>query len=166
MSLELLEGGSLKDRLAGTPQPVRDSATLLSTLAHSLHAAHLADILHRDLKPSNILFDSKGVPKIADFGLAKRLDVEDGETIPGQVIGTPSYMAPEQAHGWAPEIGKAADIYAFGAILYEMLTGRPPIKGASTDRNAQARPRGRPGFALSSPPEASFRSGNDLSEMY
>jgi eukaryotic-like serine/threonine-protein kinase len=131
VALELLEGGSLKDRLAGTPQPVRDAATLLSTLAHSLHAAHLANILHRDLKPSNILFDSKGVPKIADFGLAKRLDVEDGETIPGQVIGTPSYMAPEQAEGWAPEIGKAADIYALGAILYEMLTGRPPIKGAT-----------------------------------
>jgi serine/threonine protein kinase/tetratricopeptide (TPR) repeat protein len=131
VALELLEGGTLKDRLAGTPQPVREAATLLSTLARSLHAAHLAEILHRDLKPSNILFDSKGVPKIADFGLAKRLDVEEGETIPGQVIGTPSYMAPEQADGWTPEIGKAADIYALGAILYEMLTGRPPIKGAT-----------------------------------
>jgi tetratricopeptide (TPR) repeat protein/tRNA A-37 threonylcarbamoyl transferase component Bud32 len=131
VTLELLEGGTLKGRLAGTPQPVRESVALVSTLARAVHAAHSAGILHRDLKPSNILFDSDGVPKIADFGLAKRLDVEEGETFTGQVIGTPSYMAPEQAQGWAPEIGRSADVYSLGAILYEMLTGRPPIKGMS-----------------------------------
>ncbi len=131
VALELLEGGTLKDRLASTPQPVRESAALLSTLARAVHAAHAAGVLHRDLKPSNVLFDRHDVPKIADFGLAKRLDVEESETITGQVIGTPSYMAPEQAQGWVREIGQAADIYSLGAILYEMLTGRPPIKGAS-----------------------------------
>ena len=129
--LELLEGGTLKQRLAGTPQPVREAAALLSALARGVNAAHVAGILHRDLKPSNVLFDHDGVPKIADFGLAKRLEVEDGQTQTGQVIGTPSYMAPEQAKGWDREIGAAADIYSLGAILYEMLTGRPPVKGTT-----------------------------------
>ena len=129
--LELLEGGTLKERLAGTPQPFREAAALLSTLARGVNAAHVAGILHRDLKPSNVLFDHDGVPKIADFGLAKRLEVEDGETLTGQVLGTPSYMAPEQAKGWDRDIGAAADIYSLGAILYEMLTGRPPLKGAT-----------------------------------
>jgi eukaryotic-like serine/threonine-protein kinase len=129
VALELLEGGTLKDRLAGAPQPLRESAALLARLARAVHAAHVAGVLHRDIKPSNVLFDRDGTPKIADFGLAKRMDVEEGETIIGQVIGTPSYMAPEQAQGWAREIGRAVDIYALGAILYEMLTGRPPIKG-------------------------------------
>ncbi len=129
VALELLEGGTLKERLGGTPQPLRETAALLATLARAVHFAHLAGVLHRDIKPSNVLFDRDGTPKIADFGLAKRMEIEDGETITGQVIGTPSYMAPEQAQGWAREIGQAADIYSLGAILYEMLTGRPPIKG-------------------------------------
>jgi len=132
VALELLEGGSLKDRLAGNPQPVREAA-LLSTIARAVHAAHVAGILHRDLKPSNILFDQAGIPKIADFGLAKRLEVEDGETRTGQLIGSPSYMAPEQAKGWDREIGREADIYSLGAILYEMLTGRPPFKGTTAE---------------------------------
>ena len=96
VALELLEGGTLKDRLAGTPQPLRESAALLATLARAVHAAHVAGVLHRDIKPSNVLFDRDGIPKIADFGLAKRMDVEEGETITGQVIGTPSYMAPSR----------------------------------------------------------------------
>ncbi len=112
VALELLEGGTLKERLASNPQPVRESAALLATLARAVQAAHAAGVLHRDIKPSNVLFDRSGVPKIADFGLAKRLDVDEGETITGQVIGTPSYMAPEQASGWSRENGPAADIYS------------------------------------------------------
>ncbi len=132
VALELLEGGTLSKQLAGTPQPFRESASLLVTLARAMHAAHLAGIVHRDLKPSNVLFDGNGTPKIADFGLAKWLEVDDSETRCGQVLGTPSYMAPEQALGSSPDVGAAADVYSLGAILYEMLTGRPPYKGATS----------------------------------
>ena len=131
VTLELLEGGSLADRLRGTTQPSRAAAGLVATLARAMHTAHQAGIVHRDLKPSNILFDRDGTAKITDFGLAKRLEVEDGDTVTGQIMGTPSYMAPEQAQGLTHKIGPPADIYALGAILYEMLTGRPPFKGAS-----------------------------------
>ncbi len=131
VSLELLEGGSLADRLAGTPQPGRPSADLLRVLAQAIHAAHQAGIVHRDLKPSNVLFTSDGVPKVTDFGLAKRLESDTLHTITGQIMGSPSYMAPEQARGDTKAIGPAADVYALGAILYEMLTGRPPFKGES-----------------------------------
>ncbi len=129
VSLELLEGGSLEDRLAGTPQPGRDSALLLITLARAVQVAHDAGIVHRDLKPSNVLFTGDGTPKITDFGLAKRLESDSRQTESGQIMGSPSYMAPEQARGHNRDVGSAADVYALGAILYEMLTGRPPFKG-------------------------------------
>jgi tetratricopeptide (TPR) repeat protein/tRNA A-37 threonylcarbamoyl transferase component Bud32 len=131
VTLELLEGGSLADRLKGTTQPGRAAAGLIATLATAMHAAHEAGIVHRDLKPTNILFDRDGIPKIVDFGIAKRLEVEEGHTRTGQIMGTPSYMAPEQAQGLTREIVPATDIYALGAILYEMLTGRPPFKGTN-----------------------------------
>ena len=129
VSLELLEGGSLADRLAGTPQPARQAAELLMTLARAVQVAHDAGIVHRDLKPSNVLFTADGIPKITDFGLAKRLDSDSRQTETGQIMGSPSYMAPEQARGHTRDVGPAADVYALGAILYEMLTGRPPFKG-------------------------------------
>jgi tetratricopeptide (TPR) repeat protein len=130
-ALEMLEGGSLTQRLAGTPQPGRSSAELLLTLARAIEAAHRAGIVHRDLKPSNVLFTQDGTPKITDFGLAKFFEEESRETLSGELLGTPSYMAPEQARGNAREVGPAADIYALGALLYEMLTGRPPFKGST-----------------------------------
>jgi eukaryotic-like serine/threonine-protein kinase len=130
VALELLEGGSLDAFLKSTPQPAKASAQLLATMARAIHAAHQAGIIHRDLKPSNVLFGTDGTPKITDFGLAKRLE-EEGYTETGQVLGSPSYIPPEQAQGRAKEVGPAADVYALGAILYEMLTGRPPFKGAS-----------------------------------
>ena len=129
MSLELLEGGSLAERLLGTPQPARTSAELLTTLALAIETAHQAGIIHRDLKPSNVIFTTDGTPKVTDFGLAKRLESDDGQTESGQIMGSPSYMAPEQASGRTRDVGPAADVYALGAILYELLTGRPPFRG-------------------------------------
>ncbi len=126
-ALEYVEGGALDRKLAGAPQPPREAAALVETLARAVHAAHQRHVVHRDLKPANILLTADGVPKITDFGLAKRLD-EEGRTASGAVMGTPSYMAPEQARGRAGEVGPAADVYALGAILYELLTGRPPFR--------------------------------------
>jgi hypothetical protein len=131
LSLEFAEGGSLGQRLAEKPMAPREAAALVETLARAVHAAHQAGVVHRDLKPSNVLLTSDGVPKVSDFGLAKLLDAESGRTLSGQVMGTPSYMAPEQAEGHAKQVGPAADVYALGAILYHALTGRPPFLGES-----------------------------------
>jgi tetratricopeptide (TPR) repeat protein len=131
VALELLDGGSLDDRLGGNPQPGRLAAEIAITLAGAVQVAHEAGIIHRDLKPANVLFTSDGVLKVTDFGLAKRVDSDDGHTQSGAIMGSPSYMAPEQARGQSRDVGPAADIYALGAVLYEMLTGRPPFKGAT-----------------------------------
>ncbi len=130
-SLEYVEGGSLADRLDGTPWPGAPAAALVETLARAMEAAHRRQIIHRDLKPANVLLAADGTPKITDFGLAKRLDGGSGHTQIGVIMGTPSYMALEQAQGRNDEVGPAADVYALGAILYELLTGRPPFQAAT-----------------------------------
>jgi eukaryotic-like serine/threonine-protein kinase len=133
LSLEYLGGGSLDKRLAGTPQPARAAAHLVQQLAQAMAYAHEHGVIHRDLKPANVLLASgegepAWVPKISDFGLAKLQKAEAAQTQSGAVVGTPSYMAPEQAAGKVHEVGPAVDTYALGAILYECLTGRPPFK--------------------------------------
>jgi Protein kinase domain len=129
-SLEFCAGGSLDQKLKGTPLPPVDAARLLETLARAMQAAHEKNVIHRDLKPANVLLAENGTPKITDFGLAKKLD-DAGQTVSGAIMGTPSYMAPEQAGGKTRELGPACDVYALGAILYELLTGRPPFKAAT-----------------------------------
>jgi serine/threonine-protein kinase len=153
-SMEYLEGGSLARMLAHRPQPPHSAAQLVENLARAMHYAHERGILHRDLKPANILLVSGGMvsgesstthhslltthqPKISDFGLAKRLQPEPGQTRSGVILGTPSYMAPEQAACRSKEIGPATDVYALGAILYEMLSGRPPFQGETALETVQ-----------------------------
>ncbi|MFN4258367.1 MAG: protein kinase domain-containing protein [Gemmataceae bacterium] len=130
-SLEYVVGGTLANRIAGRPQPPRAAAEMVEKLARAVQVAHEHHIIHRDLKPANVLLTKEGHPKITDFGLAKQLDVEFGQTRSGAIMGTPSYMAPEQASGNVKDIGPATDVYSLGAILYEMLTGSPPFKGAT-----------------------------------
>jgi WD40 repeat protein/tRNA A-37 threonylcarbamoyl transferase component Bud32 len=127
-SLEFCGGGSLEKRMNGTPLPPKDAAALVETLARAMRAAHDKGVIHRDLKPANVLLADDGIPKITDFGLAKKID-EAGQTASGAVMGTPSYMAPEQAGGKG--VGPLADVYALGAILYACLTGRPPFRAAA-----------------------------------
>jgi eukaryotic-like serine/threonine-protein kinase len=129
-SLEFLDGGSLAQRIAGKPQPIEDAARIAETLARAMDVAHRRGIVHRDIKPANVLLAADGTPKIADFGLVKRLEADSTQTGTGSILGSPSYMAPEQATG-AEKAGPAADQYALGATLYEMLTGRPPFRGPS-----------------------------------
>jgi tetratricopeptide (TPR) repeat protein len=132
-TMEFAEGGSLAQKLATAPLSAGDAAELTRTLARTIDAVHQQGIVHRDLKPSNVLLAGDGAPRIADFGLAKELaeEARSERTETGAILGTPGYMAPEQAAGNNRDIGPAVDVYALGAILYECLTGRPPFKAAT-----------------------------------
>jgi serine/threonine-protein kinase len=127
-TMEFLEGGTLAQRIAGQPQPGRRASEIVAVLADAIQVAHRNGIIHRDLKPANILLTAEGTPKISDFGLARRFETGEHLTFSGTRLGTPSYMAPEQALGRSGLIGPAVDIYSLGAVLYEMLTGRPPFR--------------------------------------
>ncbi len=128
LSLEFLAGGNLARRIGGKPQPPEQSAGYLRMLAKAMQFAHDRGIIHRDLKPSNILLTADGIPKITDFGLAKRLDGNSSTTKTGAVLGTPDYMSPEQAEGRSRDVGPLTDVYSLGAILYDLLTGQPPFR--------------------------------------
>ncbi len=127
LALEYVPGGNLAQKIAGKAQPEREAAQLVETLARAIHYTHQRGILHRDLKPTNVLLTAEGTPKITDFGLAKLVDQDSGPTRSNTTLGTPNYMAPEQAAGHSRSIGAGADVYSLGAILYEMLTGQPPF---------------------------------------
>jgi serine/threonine-protein kinase len=133
LSMELVEGGSLARRLLAGPLPPREAAELVRALARAAHAMHQQGVVHRDLKPGNVLLAADGAPKLSDFGLAKLLDAEADHTVTGTVLGTVSYMAPEQAEGRSRHVTPATDVWALGAVLYECLTGRPPFKGPSRE---------------------------------
>jgi WD40 repeat protein len=129
-AFEYAEGGSLDAKAGGVPQPADEAARTVQALAAAVHAAHERGVVHRDLKPANVLLGGDGTPKVGDFGLAKLLVGQTaGQTQSGAILGTPSYMAPEQAAGRIKEVGPLTDVYALGAILYELLTGRPPFRG-------------------------------------
>jgi WD40 repeat protein len=129
LSMEFVEGGSLAGRAAEKPLPPRRAAEYLKTIACAVEHAHQHGVFHRDLKPSNILLDTSGQPRVTDFGLAKLMNGDAELTITGQVLGSPNYMAPEQAAGKNSDRTAQADIYSLGAILYDLLTGRPPFEG-------------------------------------
>jgi serine/threonine-protein kinase len=130
-SMKYIEGSTLARRLAEGPMMPREAAAILLPVSRAIQLAHRQKLLHRDLKPSNILIDAAGQPHVTDFGLAKRITDETGQTHTGAVVGTPAYMAPEQAGGRRGEVGPASDVFSLGAILYQMLTGRPPFQAAS-----------------------------------
>lgn len=129
-SLEFVDGKPLDKDLEAKPQPEQRAAELLETLARAMHYAHERGIIHRDLKPANVLLTKTGIPKISDFGLAKQLESDSSQTKTGTIMGTPSYMAPEQGRG-EKQIGHLADVYALGSMLYELITGRPPFLAAT-----------------------------------
>ncbi len=181
-SMRLIDGGNVADAIPRYIEDPRAAARLLSTVARAVHFAHQHGILHRDLKPANILLDRSGQPHVSDFGLAKRIEADCKLTQSGVVLGTPSYMAPEQAAGRNKHLTTAADVYGLGAILYELITGRPPFRGDTVIETLQQvveqepeRPRShKPGIdrdlesiclkCLEKDPERRYDTADDLAE--
>ena len=154
MALEHVDGGTLKEKVAGVPQPPRDAAQMVETLARAVQHAHEHRLIHRDLKPHNVLMTAGGVPKVADFGLARSLDTGAGITMTTDFVGTPAYAAPEQVATRFGPIGPATDVYSLGVVLYELLAGRVPFDTGAipevlrmvTDSEPVAPRRLRPGI--------------------
>jgi serine/threonine-protein kinase len=130
-SMDLVEGRSLADLVREHPLPPPQAARYAEMIAGAIAYAHEHGILHRDLKPSNVLIDPLDQPRVTDFGLARPLAAEQGLTASGAVVGTPSYMPPEQASADRGKLGPTSDVYSLGALLYELVTGRPPFRAAT-----------------------------------
>ena len=131
-SMKFVEGGQLDEVVRREPMPIRQAAELIAKVARTVHYAHEHGILHRDIKPGNILLDKNGEPHLTDFGLARLVETESTLTRTKDLMGTPSYMAPEQAVGNNAQITRATDVYGLGAVLYQLLTGHPPFAGGTT----------------------------------
>ena len=166
-AMELLEGGTLADRLAAGPLAIPDAVGLVERLARAVDHAHRQGIIHRDLKPSNILFDAEGTAKVSDFGLAKRLDADPdaAATRSSLLLGTPTYMAPEQASGRPEAVGLGVNVHALGAILFECLTGRPPFLGPNPLEYPGADPDRRASQPHPVPLGDLRRPGDDLPDL-
>src|SRR5216117_1951215 len=130
--MKFVEGGQLDEVVSREPMPARRAAELIGKVARTVHYAHEHRILHRDIKPGNILLDGKGEPHLTDFGLARLVETESTMTRTLDVLGTPSYMAPEQAMGNNAAVSSVTDVYGLGAVLYQLLTGQPPFAGGAT----------------------------------
>ncbi len=136
-SMGYVEGQSLAAHLARGPMPPRDAATLVRDVAEAVQHAHDHGVIHRDLKPGNVLLDRSGHPRVTDFGLAKRMELDSHLTATGEVLGTPNFMAPEQAAAKLELVGPTSDVYALGAMLYNALAGRPPFQAAGLAETLQ-----------------------------
>ena len=135
--MKFVEGGQLDAIPKREPMPIRQAVELIAKVARTVHYAHEHGILHRDIKPGNILLDAKGEPHLTDFGLARLVESESTVTRTLEVLGTPSYMAPEQAVGNNTAVSSATDVYGLGAVLYQLLTGHPPFAGGTTYETIQ-----------------------------
>src|SRR6266545_2349399 len=131
-SMKFIEGGQLDELVKREPMPIRRAVELIAKVARTVHFAHEHGILHRDIKPGNVLLDQKGEPHLTDFGLARLVETESTVTRTMEVLGTPSYMAPEQAVGNNDAVSSVTDVYGLGAVLYQLLTAQPPFAGGTT----------------------------------
>ena len=164
-SMKFVEGGQLDEVVRRKPTSVRQAAELIAKVARTVHYAHEHGILHRDIKPGNILLDENGEPHLTDFGLARLLDAQSSVTRTIDVLGTPSYMAPEQAAGETTKLSKATDVYGLGAVLYQLLTGQPPFAGGTTYETIRLLRETEPRAPRLLNPKNRSRSFSDLFEV-